>query len=125
MITDAVEESGKTLREIATGMGLERGNVVSMLKSGEMRMPIERIPAFAVATGIDALSLTRVAMSAYIPKTWAVLAAPAAPKQEAQLNIRAPGAVVEASGELSKVNTATRPTDSGSCSPLLSALPTR
>lgn len=35
-----------------------------MLKSGEVRMPIERIPAFAVATGIDALSLTRVAMSA-------------------------------------------------------------
>ena len=99
--------------------------MISMLKSGEIRMPIERIPAFAVATGIDALSLTRVAMSAHMPETWAVLAAPAAPVQEAQLKIRAPGAVVEASGELSKVNTATRPTDSGSCSPLLSALPTR
>ena len=95
MITDAVEASGKTLREIAADMGLERGNVISMLKSGEMRMPIERIPAFAAATGIDALALTRVAMSEYMPETWSVLAASAAPVQEVQLNIRAPGAVVE------------------------------
>ncbi|WP_242533918.1 XRE family transcriptional regulator [Salipiger bermudensis] len=95
MIADAVEASGKTLREIATDMGLERGNVISMLKSGEMRMPIERIPAFAAATGIDALELTRVAMSEYMPEAWAVLAASASPVQEIQLNIRAPGAVVE------------------------------
>ena len=95
VITDAVEASGKTLREIAAEMGLERGNVISMLKSGEMRMPIERIPAFAAATGIDALLLMQTTMTEYMPETWAVLAASASPVQEAQLNIRAPGAVVE------------------------------
>ena len=70
MITDAVEASGKILREIAAEMGLERGNVISMLKSGEMRMPIERIPAFATATGIDPLLLTQTAMTEYMPETW-------------------------------------------------------
>ncbi|WP_040544680.1 helix-turn-helix transcriptional regulator [Salipiger bermudensis] len=95
MIADAVEASGKTLREIATEMGLERGNVISMLKSGEMRMPIERIPAFAAATGIDPLALTRIAMSEYMPQTWNVLAPTAVPVHEVQLNIRAPSAVVE------------------------------
>ena len=95
MITDAVEGSGKTLREIAAEMGLERGNVISMLKSGEMRMPIERIPAFATATGIDPLLLTQTAMTEYMPETWNVLAASAAPVQEVQLNIRASAPVVE------------------------------
>ncbi|WP_335948633.1 XRE family transcriptional regulator [Salipiger bermudensis] len=95
MITDAVEGSGKTLREIATEMGLERGNVISMLKSGEMRMPIKRIPAFAAATGVDALLLMQTAMTEYMPETWAVLAASATPAQEVQLNTRAPSPVVE------------------------------
>ena len=54
MITDAVEASGKTLREIATEMGLERGNVISMLKSGEMRMPIETVQK-AEALGYDSV----------------------------------------------------------------------
>ncbi|WP_370049186.1 MULTISPECIES: XRE family transcriptional regulator [Salipiger] len=95
MIANAAEASGKTLREIATEMGLERGNVISMLKSGEIRMPIERIPAFAAATGVDALLLMQTAMTEYMPETWAVLAASATPAQEVQLNIRAPSAVVE------------------------------
>ncbi|SFE92078.1 hypothetical protein SAMN04515678_12321, partial [Roseivivax sediminis] len=47
MIADAIEASGKSQREIASEMGYERPNVVSMMKNGDMRMPLERIPAFA------------------------------------------------------------------------------
>ncbi|NIY95450.1 MAG: helix-turn-helix transcriptional regulator [Oceanospirillaceae bacterium] len=95
MIADAIEASGKTQREIAEEMGLLRPNVISMLKTGEMTMPIERIPAFSKATGIDPLLLTQTAMSEYMPETWNVLATTAAPIQDVQINIRAPGPVVE------------------------------
>ncbi|MGR3271504.1 hypothetical protein [Thalassococcus profundi] len=38
LIAEAIDASGKTQREIANEIGFERPNVVSMLKSGEMRM---------------------------------------------------------------------------------------
>ena len=96
MIADAIENSGKTQREIATEMGYDRPNVISMLKNGEMRMPIDRIPAFAKATGIDALLLTKTAMLEYMPETWNVLSSVATPPApETQINIRGPVAVIE------------------------------
>ena len=95
MIADAIENSGKTQREIATEMGYDRPNVISMLKSGEMRMPIERIPAFSKATGVDALLLTKTAMLEYMPETWNVLSGTTTPPAESQINIRGPVAVIE------------------------------
>ena len=93
LIADAIDGCGKTQRQIAEEMGLERQNVISMIKTGEMRIPIERIPAFANATGVDVQLLLRTAMTEYMPEAWKALAA-AAP-QDVQLNIRAPSPVVE------------------------------
>jgi len=69
MTADAIEASGKTQREIATEMGYDRPNVISMMKKVEMRVPLERIPAFASATGIEADVLLRTAMLEYMPET--------------------------------------------------------
>ncbi|SFE91813.1 ribbon-helix-helix protein [Roseivivax sediminis] len=103
MIADAIEASGKSQREIATEMGYERPNVVSMMKNGDMRMPLERIPAFAAATGVDAELLLRTAMLEYMPATWEVVAASrrqtgperAFPVQDAQINVRGPAPEIE------------------------------
>lgn len=101
MIADAIEVSGKTQREIATEMGFEHANVLSMLKSGEMRMPLERIPSFAAATGISADVLLQTAMQEYMPETWAVVARATAASSvaqaipEAQINIRGPAPMIE------------------------------
>ena len=53
LIADALDASGKTQREVAEEVGFPRGNVISMLRSGEMRLPIERAPALARALGIN------------------------------------------------------------------------
>ncbi len=99
MIADAIEGSGKTQREIATEMGYEKSNVISMMKTGEMRMPVERIPSFARATGIDPQVLLRTAMLEYMPETWDVLSdRPAGGPQafpEAQINIRGPADLID------------------------------
>jgi|SRR6056297_3611173 len=101
LIADAINGSGKTQREIAAEIGLERPNVISMLKSGAMRLPIERIPALARAIGIDPGMLLEVAMQEYMPETWSVVATisrttgPIHAFPEAQINIRGPAPVIE------------------------------
>ena len=47
LITDALDASGTTQREIAEEAGFPRPNVISMLRAGEMRLVIERAPAQA------------------------------------------------------------------------------
>jgi len=98
LIAEAIDASGKTQREIANKIGFERPNVVSMLKSGEMRMPIERIPAFSKATGIDPHLLTRAAMMEYMPETWSVISSMAGATQafpEAQIYMKGPQPLVD------------------------------
>jgi transcriptional regulator with XRE-family HTH domain len=103
IIADAIEASGKTHREIATEMGYDRPNVISMMKKGEMRVPLERIPAFAAATGIEADVLLRTAMLEYMPETWKVVAqaqnktavGTGRAFPELQINIRGPAPVIE------------------------------
>ncbi|QFS82608.1 hypothetical protein FIU97_07285 [Roseivivax sp. THAF40] len=53
LIADALDASGKTQRKVAYEVGYPRGNVISMLRSGEMRLPIERAPALVPALGKD------------------------------------------------------------------------
>ncbi len=95
LIAEAIDASGKTQTEIASEMGFERSNVISMLKTGLMRMPIERIPAFSRATGIDPTLLTRVAMTEYMPETWNVISGSTQAFPEAQINIRGPQPTIE------------------------------
>lgn len=68
-----IEASGETRREIARRAGLARPNVLSMMCSGETKVPIARIPALAAACGADPVFFVRLAMRTYHPETWAVL----------------------------------------------------
>src|ERR1700739_5161333 len=43
----------KTQREIAQEAGYETPNIISMLKRGESRVPLERIPLLSKALGAD------------------------------------------------------------------------
>ena len=70
MISTAIKNSEKTQASIAAEAGFARPNVLSMIKKGEMRVPIDRVPALARATDLDPLLLLHVAMSEYMPETW-------------------------------------------------------
>lgn len=72
-VAAALGKSLKTQREISKAVGFERPNVISMIKTGEMKMPIDRIPAFAEACGVDPVQLIKTAMEEYHPETWHVL----------------------------------------------------
>jgi len=69
----AIEFSGKTQREIAAAAGFSKPNILSMMKQGQSRVPIERIPALASATHVDSAYFLRLAMEEYHPAAYAVI----------------------------------------------------
>ena len=52
----------KTQREIVGEMGYEKPNIISMFKSGQVRVPLDKIPALARAIEIDTADLFRLAV---------------------------------------------------------------
>mgnify|MGYP006308564115 FL=1 len=69
----AIENSGLTQREIARRAGFPKPNFISMMKTGETKVPIDRIPALAEALDIPAIDFLRIAMREYQPEVWTVL----------------------------------------------------
>ncbi|NDR55838.1 helix-turn-helix transcriptional regulator [Pseudoruegeria sp. M32A2M] len=72
-MTTAIETSGLTQREIAQRAGFPKPNVLSMMKTGETKVPIERIPALAEACDVDPIDFARIAMLEYHPEIWGTL----------------------------------------------------
>lgn len=71
----AIALSGKTQREIAAKVGYANPNVISMMKQGQTKVPIEKIPALAAATGTAPGPFLALALKEYMPEAWNVLAA--------------------------------------------------
>ncbi|NNU82176.1 helix-turn-helix transcriptional regulator [Halovulum dunhuangense] len=69
----ALAFSGLSQREVAARAGFDKPNMISMMKTGETRVPIERIPALARACGVDPVPFLRTALREYQPETWRVL----------------------------------------------------
>jgi transcriptional regulator with XRE-family HTH domain len=69
----AVDISGKTQREIAAEVGYAKPNVLSMMKQGQTKVPIGKIPAISKALGVDPVNFVRLAMTEYHPEVWDTL----------------------------------------------------
>lgn len=65
--------SGKSNKDIAEEIGYESPNILSMLKSGDTKVPLARIPAIAKATGTDPKVLLDLCLEAYHPELHQVL----------------------------------------------------
>lgn len=73
MLTTAIENTDLTQREIADRVGFKNANIISMLKNGETRVPLERIPALATTLGMDERAFLLVAIEEYHPGVHEVL----------------------------------------------------
>lgn len=62
-ISIAISASGKSNQEIAEECGFLRGNVVAMIRSGAMKLPINRVLRLAKAVDVDPITLLRKTMS--------------------------------------------------------------
>lgn len=65
-----INRSRMTQSEIALACGFKRQNIISMLKNGTTKVPIERVPALSRALNIDPRAFLSIAMEEYYPKMW-------------------------------------------------------
>ena len=72
-LTKAIELSGRTQREIAREVGYPKPNVISMMKQGQTKVPIEKAPLFAKACGVDPAFFLRLVLQEYFPDAWAAI----------------------------------------------------
>lgn len=73
MLTEAIDSSGLTQREIADRIGLKHPNVISMMKQGVTRVPLNRIPALSQALGMKESDFLIIAIQEYHPGVHEVL----------------------------------------------------
>lgn len=73
LLSKAIEDSELTQREIADRVGFKSANIISMMKKGETRVPLERVPALAATLGIDERQFLMVAIEEYHPGVHEVL----------------------------------------------------
>jgi hypothetical protein len=64
-----IDKSEFTQREIATACGFGRPSMISMIKSGDTRMPLERLGVMAAVLSLDLGELFKLWMKTYYPET--------------------------------------------------------
>lgn len=57
--------SSMTQREIADAVGFKNQNMITMIKQGDAKLPLDRVPAMAGALGVDPLMLFNLALEQF------------------------------------------------------------
>jgi hypothetical protein len=66
-VQDAIAQSGKTVEEVALEIGYSNAAPLRTLLSGKSFLEVDKIKAFATATGADAARLLGVVLEEYMP----------------------------------------------------------
>lgn len=62
--------SNKSHKELAEECGFKSSNIISMIKTGETRVPMAKVKPIAVALNIDPFYLFSLTMAEYDPEQW-------------------------------------------------------
>ncbi len=73
-IAARIGASGKLQKDIAEKAGFEKPNMITMVKQGRTRLPIDKIGPMAQALEIDPVALFSMFMEEYHPNTWKAIA---------------------------------------------------
>lgn len=61
---------GKKQLEIAEEVGFPKPNIITMIKQGKTKLPLDKVGKFAKAIEVDPLHLFKLCMLEYMPDTW-------------------------------------------------------
>ncbi len=67
-ITAQISLCGKSQIEIAQQAGFEKPNIITMIKQGKTKLPLDKIGTFAKAIEVDPIFLLRMCLNEYQPK---------------------------------------------------------
>lgn len=68
-----VNQSPYSQKEIAEMCGFNTPNIITMLKQGSTKVPVEKIPALAKALDVDQVEFFTLVMKNYRPKEYEVI----------------------------------------------------
>ena len=68
-ITAQISLCGRSQIDIATDTGFDKPNVITMIKQGKTKLPIDKCGKFATAIGVDPVYLYKMCMAEYYPDT--------------------------------------------------------
>jgi hypothetical protein len=71
--TQRLAEAGVTNAEMAEALGYDRPNVISMIKTGDMKMPLNKVAATARKLGLDPVFVLEKLLSENAPEIWDAL----------------------------------------------------
>lgn len=69
-LADKLAATDKTQRQIAEECGFDNPNIITMFKTGQTKLPINRIGPLAKALDADPVHLLRMVMLEYMPDVW-------------------------------------------------------
>jgi predicted nucleic acid-binding OB-fold protein len=69
-IAQQIALSEKSQKDIAAEIGYDKPNVLSMIKQGQTKLPVNKVGPLAKALGIDPVHLLRLTLQEYMPETW-------------------------------------------------------
>ena len=69
-IARRIEETGQLQKDIATKCGFDKPNMITMIKQGLTRLPLDKIGPMAMALETDPVQLLKMCMEEYQPATW-------------------------------------------------------
>jgi len=69
----SLDASEKTRDQIAKEAGFNRGNVLSMIRNGQMPVPLRAAPKLAIALGLDPATFVRRVLSEQQPELLGVI----------------------------------------------------
>lgn len=69
-LTEAINRSSKTQLQIAQECGYPNPNIVTMIKQGRTKMPINKVKVMADALDLDSKLLLKLCFEEYQPGNW-------------------------------------------------------
>ena len=69
-LSNLIEKSGKTRKEIAKESGFGKPNIISMLKTGDTKLPLGRLGSFSKSVNTDPVQLLKMCLKEYYPDVW-------------------------------------------------------
>lgn len=73
IVRRALDQTALSQKEVANRVGFPHANVLSMIKTGDTQVPLERAPALADALGLDRVEFLTACLCEYRPGLFDVL----------------------------------------------------
>lgn len=72
-VSNQLDVCGKMQAEVAKDCGFNKPNIITMIKQGKTKLPLDKVGLMARSMNVDSFTLLKLAMEEYNPGAWAVV----------------------------------------------------